>query len=100
MKVVWSILRNMESANYDKITERIFHLMKVKGYNKKSFAEHLEVNRATFYHLASKRNEPTLSIIIAIANKFPGVNIEWLIKGTEAMESKPNKIEYPHLRVG
>ena len=84
--------------------ERIIKLMELLNMSPTQFANAIDIQRATLQHIISGRNEPSLKIIMAIHNKFPDVELEWLLngKGTAipAMQqnSDPNRdLDYPML---
>lgn len=61
--------------------ERIIKLMELLNMSPTQFANAIDIQRATLQHIISGRNEPSLKIIMAIHNKFPDVELEWLLNG-------------------
>ena len=61
--------------------ERLEQLMELLHLSPTQFANEIGVQRATLQHILSGRNEPSLKIIMAIHNKYPDVELEWLLNG-------------------
>jgi transcriptional regulator with XRE-family HTH domain len=45
------------------------------------FADQLNIPRSTISHLLSERNKPSLEFIQKVLDKFPEINVNWLVKG-------------------
>ena len=82
--------------------ERLEELMDLLHLSPTQFANEIGVQRATLQHILSGRNEPSLKIIMAIHNKYPDVELEWLLNGKGSaipqlsQENKP-ELDYPLL---
>ena len=82
--------------------ERLEELMNLLHLSPTQFANEIGVQRATLQHILSGRNEPSLKIIMAIHNKYPDVELEWLLNGIGtaipqlSQNSKP-ELDYPLL---
>ena len=82
--------------------ERLEELMNLLHLSPTQFANEIGVQRATLQHILSGRNEPSLKIIMAIHNKYPDVELEWLLNGIGtaiphlSQNSKP-EMDYPLL---
>lgn len=82
--------------------ERLEELMNLLHLSPTQFANEIGVQRATLQHILSGRNEPSLKIIMAIHNKYPDVELEWLLKGIGtpipqlSQNTKP-EMDYPLL---
>lgn len=50
-----------------------------------SFANLIGVATATLSSIFNDRTKPSLNIVDAIKKKFPNINLEWLLYGTEPM---------------
>ncbi len=61
---------------------RLAELMRKEGLTAVKFAEIMEVQPSGISHLLSGRNLPNFEFISRIPQRFPTVNIEWLINGT------------------
>jgi plasmid maintenance system antidote protein VapI len=49
--------------------------------NASSFAENIEVGRASISHLLSGRNKPSLDFVMKVVQTFPEVELYWLLNG-------------------
>lgn len=61
--------------------ERIYQLMKDKGYTQSDFANELCLAPATLSSIFNGRTKPTNNVVNAIHEAFPDVNISWLMFG-------------------
>ena len=55
----------------------------------------ISFNRSTIYHLLSGRNKPSLDFVMKVLQKFPEVELYWLLNGKgsfPAVKSTPNSI--------
>jgi transcriptional regulator with XRE-family HTH domain len=80
------------------IGERIKTIINGLNHNPTSFADVLSVQRSTISHILSGRNKPSLDFIEKLHEKFPEIDIQWLITGDavkllksadKLVESKP-----------
>ena len=65
--------------------DRIRQLMEAQHMNQQNFAQFLGMAPATLSSILSERTKPTLNTIEAIKNKFPNINIDWLMFGKGSM---------------
>lgn len=63
------------------INDRLRILMDNFQLSSSQFADTLEIQRSAISHLLSGRNKPSILILEKIINKFPDVDIDWLITG-------------------
>jgi transcriptional regulator with XRE-family HTH domain len=56
------------------------------GYTATRFADEIGVQRSGISHILSGRNQPSYDFIVKIANRFPDINLEWLILGKGNMK--------------
>ena len=61
--------------------ERLEQLMELLHLSPTQFANEIGIQRTTLQHILNGRNEPSLKIIMAIHNKYPDVELEWLLNG-------------------
>ena len=45
----------------------------------------INVSRATISHILSGRNKPSIDILDKILNKYPSINLNWLVSGNGSM---------------
>lgn len=65
----------------DTIRERIISVMKSTQSNPSGFAKKIGIQRSTLSHVITKRNNPSLDLILKIHGAFPSVNMDWLLLG-------------------
>ena len=64
---------------------RIEHIIKAESLSNLQFANSLEISPAAVTHLLSGRNNPSLDIVVRIAQKYPHYNLRWLLLGEGAI---------------
>lgn len=65
--------------------DRIRHIMEAQHLTQQSFAQLLGISPAQLSGIFKDRTKPTLNIVDAIHQKFPQVNLSWLLYGVEPM---------------
>ena len=71
---------------------RIVQLMHEKGLSRIEFAEKIGVQRSNISHILDGRNSPSLDFIEKVAKAYPGLNMNWLLKGEGLMFKKPEHV--------
>ena len=61
--------------------ERIKEIMEREGMGQSQFADHIGVNRPTLSHILAGRNNPSMEVVMKIHQKFPKINLLWLLDG-------------------
>jgi transcriptional regulator with XRE-family HTH domain len=67
------------------MNNRIVKLIKAEGLTNSKFASILGIQRSNVTHIIDGRNKPSISFIEKLINKFPHINVEWLISGKGEM---------------
>ena len=70
--------------------DRISALMKSMGMSQKNFAAEICISEGSLSSIFSGRTNPTLNIVNNIHERFPEVNIGWLIDGKGEMFVTPS----------
>ena len=65
--------------------DRISALMKHMGMSQKDFANEICISPGTLSSIFSGRNKPTLNTLNNIHERFPEVNMDWLMNGKGEM---------------
>lgn len=61
-----------------------------------AFAEEIGVQRSSISHLLGGRNKPSLDFVLKVVQRFPEVNLYWLLNGKGSFPSKePTKAAPP-----
>ncbi|MBR5149451.1 MAG: helix-turn-helix transcriptional regulator [Bacteroidaceae bacterium] len=66
--------------------ERIKQIIEHEGMTQSQFADFIGVNRPTLSHVIAGRNNPSMEIVMKIHQKFPKINILWLLDGIGSYE--------------
>lgn len=67
--------------------DRIKQIIEREGMSQSQFADFIGVNRPTLSHVIAGRNNPSIEIMMKIHQKFPKINILWLLDGIGDYES-------------
>lgn len=67
--------------------DRLIAILEEKKLSVSQFADAAGIQRATFHHIISGRNNPSLDILIKIHNAYPDIDLNWLLTGEYDMKS-------------
>jgi len=67
------------------INDRVLFLMEYLNLSKTAFAASIGINASVLSHIASKRNKPSIDMVMNIADKYPKVSGDWLLTGNGRM---------------
>ena len=73
------------------ITNRIQELIEEKNLSKSAFAKEIGIQRSSLAHFFNGRNKPSLEFFIKIKNKYPEIDLNWIISGRKAKQSVKKK---------
>ncbi len=65
--------------------DRIRQIMEAKKMTQQAFANFIGLSTASLSSIFNDRTKPTLNTVEAIRNKFPNININWLMFGDGSM---------------
>ena len=65
--------------------DRLEAILKHEGLSQAEFAEILGIQRTTVTHLLKGRNQPSTDVVTRIHQRFPYVNLSWLLTGEGEM---------------
>jgi len=77
--------------------ERIEKVMQLEGMNSAVFAAAINIQGSTLSHILNGRNNPSLSVLQSILNRFPNISPEWLIMGQGSIERSSKQSQAPTL---
>lgn len=63
------------------MVDRIRKLIAYEQMNSSQFADEIKLQRSSLSHVLSGRNNPSLDFVMKIKQRFPEVNLEWLLFG-------------------
>lgn len=61
--------------------KRLQKILTYYGISATDFSNQISVNRSTISHLLSGRNKPSLDFVLKVLEKFPEVELYWLLNG-------------------
>ena len=61
------------------------------GISATDFSNQISVNRSTISHLLSGRNKPSLDFVMKVLEKFPEVELYWILNGKGTFPSEKTK---------
>ena len=67
--------------NQQDFIARLQRLMEYNELSASALADHLGVPRSSISHLLSERNKPSLDFVLRIIDKYPEVDLYWLLYG-------------------
>ena len=68
-------------VNAPDFAKRLQKILEYYGLSATAFSEELNVNRSTISHLLSGRNKPSLEFVMKVLQKYPEVELYWLLNG-------------------
>jgi transcriptional regulator with XRE-family HTH domain len=74
-------------VNSTAFTKRLEKILEYYSLTAAAFAEEIDFNRSTISHLLSGRNKPSLEFIMKLYQKFPEVDMDWLLFGKGSFPS-------------
>ena len=76
-------MNDLNSAQHMK--DRIAQIMKSENMTQQDFAASLDISPSTLSSIFNERTQPSLAIVNKIHERFPAVNLLWLLYGTGEM---------------
>lgn len=74
--------------NSKEFSKRLGKILDFYGLTASALAEEIDFNRSTISHLVSGRNKPSLEFVMKLLQKFPELNMDWLVLGKGSFPSK------------
>lgn len=68
-------------VNSSEFANRLQEILQYYGVSATAFSEEIQFNRSTISHLLSGRNKPSLEFVMKVIEKFPEVELYWLLNG-------------------
>ena len=86
-------------VNTTDFSKRLQKILDYYGVSATAFSEEIAFNRSTISHLLSGRNKPSLEFVMKVLQKYPEVELYWLLngKGEFPSEKKPIIAPIPEL---
>lgn len=67
--------------------KRLEKIMDFYSLSASALAEEIDFNRSTISHLISGRNKPSLEFVMKLLQKFPELDMDWLVLGKGSFPS-------------
>lgn len=77
----------VNTLDFSKRLQRILDYYSVTAT---AFSEEINFNRSTISHLLSGRNKPSLEFVMKVLQKYPEVELYWLLNGKGDFPKKQN----------
>ena len=77
-------------VNASDFAKRLQKILDYYGVSATAFSEELDFNRSTISHLLSGRNKPSLEFVMKVLQKYPEVELYWLLNGKGSFPSDQN----------
>ena len=71
--------------------KRLQIILNYYGISATDFSNQISVNRSTISHLLSGRNKPSLDFVMKVLEKFPEVELYWILNGKGNFTSEKNE---------
>ena len=78
----------VNSAEFGK---RLQIILDYYGISATDFSNQISVNRSTISHLLSGRNKPSLDFVMKVLEKFPEVELYWILNGKGTFPAEKSK---------
>jgi transcriptional regulator with XRE-family HTH domain len=88
-------------VNSTEFAKRLQKILQYYGLSATAFSEEIDFNRSTISHLLSGRNRPSLEFVMKVLQKFPEVELYWLLNGSgtfPAVKEEPNPFSREELK--
>lgn len=91
-------------VNSEEFIKRLEKIIQYYSLTAAAFADTIAVQRSSISHLLSGRNKPSLEFVLKVVDKFPEVNIYWLLNGkgsfpqTKKKEIAPTPTHRPEVQ--
>ena len=67
------------------MNERLSQFLAAENISQSQFADSIGVARASISHIVAGRNKPGYDFICSVMERYPSLNIEWLLAGKGKM---------------
>ncbi len=75
-------------VNTSGFANRLQKVLEYYGVSATAFSEEIDFNRSTISHLLSGRNKPSLEFVMKVLQKYPEVELYWLLNGKGSFPSE------------
>ena len=82
-------------VNITEFAKRLQRILDYYGVSATAFSEEIDFNRSTISHLLSGRNKPSLEFVLKVLQKYPEVELYWLLNGKGGFPSEKKHTSPP-----
>ncbi len=82
-------------VNNRNFTQRLEKILKEYELSAATFADKIQVGRATISHILSGRNKPSLDFVMKVVHTFPQVDLYWLLEGKGVFPKTEDTTTFP-----
>lgn len=83
-------------VNSDEFSKRLKEIFDYYDLTASSFADKIDVGRASISHVLSGRNKPSLDFVMRVVSTFDEVELYWLLNGKGQFPSQSNTHDSDH----
>jgi len=83
-------------VNSKEFSNRLKKIFAYYDLSASSFADKIDVGRASVSHILSGRNKPSLDFVMKVVSAFKDVELYWLLNGKGSFPSSPTQSPTPH----
>lgn len=89
----------MENSNKISVIERLIEVYKALGFNRKSFADAVDIGYQTISTMEKRNSDPSFKLLHAVKVNFPNVSLNWIFLGEGEMFISNEPVETPEYMV-
>lgn len=82
-------------VNNRNFTQRLEKILKEYELSAATFADKIQVGRATISHILSGRNKPSLDFVMKVVHTFPQVDLYWFLEGKGVFPKLEDTATFP-----
>jgi transcriptional regulator with XRE-family HTH domain len=82
-------------VNSEEFIGRLEKILAYYNHTASSFADKIGVQRSSISHLLTGRNKPSLEFVMKVLQKYPEVELYWLLNGKGNFPSEKNETPTP-----
>lgn len=95
-------------VNSEKFSGRLQKILEYYDLSAAAFADAIDVGRSSISHILSGRNKPSLDFVLKVVQKYPDVELYWLLNGKgsfpqgtdkEKLQEKESSASTPGIQV-
>lgn len=77
------------------MNNRLQQFIAAENISQSQFADSIHVTRANVSHILAGRNKPGYDFMLSLAERYPNLSLDWLIRGKGRMYKTPSDALFP-----